>query len=112
MDATIRFLNLFTRHSGTAAVSGGTAVNVLGDGVVGCPYRQGINIKNQSTTDGIWVYMKEGDINTPPTISATENDILIPPNENRTIQGGGAIQCWVISNNAGATCAFTAVEVG
>lgn len=103
-----RFDNLGARADSTAAVSGGTPVRALG-AQVGNPHRQGINLRNHSATDGIRVYLSHSD--TAPTMTATSFDLRIPPNESRTISAGGAIRCWLISESASNTCAFTALEL-
>jgi hypothetical protein len=107
-NVILRFDNLGSRNDGTAAVSGGTPIRALGS-TTGNPHRQAINIRNHSSTDGIRVYLTQSD--TAPTISSTSNDVRIPPNDSRTISAAGGIRCWLLSDSASNTCAFTALEL-
>lgn len=109
MYITQRFDNIGARNDGTAAISGGAAVTA-----VVAPQnanRQAVLICNHSLTDPIWFKLTGSGVTTPPTISASSKDGIIPLNDFLPISAGPGVKIWLISSHAGNTAAFTAVEL-
>lgn len=107
MQILLRFDNLGTSFDGTAAVSGGAAINALGVGVSGAN-RQGMLIQNHSATDNIWYKLNQS---TVPTVSSTSHHGVVEPGKQVFIAAGRACNVWVQSSSAANTATFTAVEV-
>lgn len=109
MEIIEHFQNLGTSYDGTAAVSGGTALDCL-NAAAPVASRRAVQIANHSGSVAIWVKFTARGAATP-TISATSHHARIPPGEHLTVGAGANIQIWVISSDGATTAAFTAVEL-
>ena len=109
MQALVRGDNIGVSFDGTAAVSGGAAINALGVSVHGSN-RQGVWIQNHSSTDNLWIHVNQS-ATSAPTITSSSHFDVAKPGEGVWLGLGGGVQIWVKSSHASNTVTFTATEV-
>ncbi len=71
--------------------------------------RQAVSINNPDASADLYVTLTAAGASAP-TISATDNDLIIPPKSSRQLQIGTAIDVWLRHSGAG-TINYTATEL-
>jgi hypothetical protein len=71
--------------------------------------RQAINLNNCDSSAELYVTMVAAGASAP-SVSATDNDLIIPPKGSRQLQVGSAIDVWIRQSGAG-TINYTASEL-
>ena len=71
--------------------------------------RQAVNLNNCDSSADLYVTFTAAGASSP-TISSTDNDLIIPPKSSRQLQLGQAIDVWIRQSGAG-TINYTAAEL-
>jgi hypothetical protein len=103
---TQRIDNLGRREATTLATA--TTQRVFGS-TVPASSRQAVSINNCDASADLYVVFTAAGA-AAPTISASDNDLVIPPKSSRQLQVGPAIELWVRSSS-GSTINYTATEL-
>jgi hypothetical protein len=103
-----RIDNLGRREATSLATA--TTQRVFGTlGAASTTNRQAINLTNCDASAELYVTFTAAGA-PAPTISATDNDLIIPPKVSRQLQLGASIEVWIRQSGSG-TINYTALEL-
>jgi len=96
----------------TTAVAAGSTPNEAFSTTTVTAGRQGVNIKNHSTSTSLRVYLTSSSVTSvnSSVITSTNYDFRIPPSDSRYFAFGEGISLWLTSDDSG-TVSYSAVEI-